>query len=134
MRQLGKGLDARHDRYCYAHLTSFCHKVEILLVVVEQLCNGIFRSKVLLLLEILHVHLDVGSFLVLLGVTGYTEGKLLAGFLDGCAVVEEPVVEAVDLLYKLGGVRVAALNGDKPTVFLCLVATKQQQILYAEKL
>ena len=59
LRQLGKWLQSGNDWHRYAHCTGTLHKVKILLVVVEQLRNGIVGSEVLLLLEILHIHLDI---------------------------------------------------------------------------
>ena len=41
--ELGHWLDAWYDRYGDAHLTGFLHKLEILLVVIEQLCYSILR-------------------------------------------------------------------------------------------
>ena len=58
----------------------------------------------------------------------------LAGVLDGRAVHEQTVVKLVDLLYELCGVLIAVGRCLEHAVFFGLVATEQQQVLYAEKL
>ena len=95
LRQLGKWLQSGNDWHRYAHCTGTLHKVKILLVVVEQLRNGIVGSEVLLLLEILHIHLDIGCLFMLFGIARHSESELTCGVLDRSSVVEESFVEPI---------------------------------------
>ena len=122
--QLGKRLDAWNDRNGDAHRTGFLHKLEILLVVVEQLGHGILRAQILFLLQILHVHLQVRSLFMLFGVAGHAEVELLAWTLDGRTVSKEPLIKLPYLFDKVRRVGVSARSGHKTTVFFGLVATK----------
>ena len=134
LRQLGKRLQSRNDWHRYAHFAGTLHKVEVLLIVVEQLRHGIVGSKVLFQLEILHIHLDVGCFVVFLWIARHTESELSARILYRRSVVEESFIEPVHLLYQLCRVRVAAWRRHISAVFLGLVATQQQQVFDTEKL
>ncbi len=93
LRQLGKRLDAWNDGDRDAHRTGFLHKLEILLVVVEQLGHGILCAQILFLLQILHVHLQVRSLFMLFGVAGHAEVELLAWTLDRRAVSKKTIIK-----------------------------------------
>ena len=134
LAQLGKRLDAGHDGDGNAHLAGFLNELEVLLVVKEQLRDGILRPQVLLLLQILHVALQVGRLFVLLGIAGHTEVELRTGMLDRCAVGKEALVEPDHLTDEVGGMGMTALGGCEACVLLSLVATQQHEVADAQKL
>ena len=63
-----------------------------------------------------------------LGVSGNAVVELRFGMLDGGAVDEETLIEAVDLLNQLRGMRVAAGGGGEHLLVAGLIATQQQQV------
>ena len=134
LTQFRHRLDARDDGDGDTHLPRFLHKLEVFLVVEEQLGHGILRPQILLLLQILHVHLQVGRLLVLLGITRHTIVERLARPLDGRAVGKETLVEALHLPDQVGGMRMSARCGHETAVLLRLVATQQQQVADAQEL
>ena len=127
-------LDARDDGNSDTHRTGFLYKLEILLIIVEQLGHGILCTQFLFLFQILHVHFQVGRFLVLLRIAGHTVIELSARTLDRCAVSEESLVELFHLSDKFRRVRMSARGGYEATILLGLVATQQQQVADTEKL
>jgi len=81
--QFGHGFNAWDNGDGDAYLPCILHKSEILRVIEKQLGDSILGTKVLFLLEILHVALQVGCLLVLFRVAGHTEVELLTWRLDG---------------------------------------------------
>ena len=134
LREFRKRLDAGDDGDGDAHRPCLLHKGEVFLVVVEQLGHGILRAQVLLLLQILHVHLQVRCLLVLLGIAGHAVVKRLAGSLDGCTVGEETLVEAFHLPHQVRRVGMSPGRRNEAAVLLRLVATQQQQVADAQEL
>ena len=126
--QLGQRLDTRNNGDGDTHLARLVHKGKVFLVVVEQLRHGILRTQVLLLLQILHIHLQVGRLLVLLGIAGHTDVKLRPRVLDRLTIGKESLVEALHLTNQVGGVGMTARRRREHTVLLRLVATQQQQV------
>ena len=106
-----KGLDAGHDGDGDAHLAGFVDELEVLLVVEEQLCDGILCPEVLLLLQILHVALQIGRFFVFLGIAGHAEVELRTGMLDRGTIGKESLVEPDHLTDEVGGVGMTAFGG-----------------------
>ena len=129
LAQLGKRFQTRNNGYGDAHLAGASHKLEVFLVVVEQLRHGIARTQVLLHLQILHVALQIGCFLVFLGVAGHTKRELRARMVDFGAIHKIALVELLHLPYEVGSMAVAAARGSKHTIVLGLVATQQQHVL-----
>ena len=134
LRELGHGLDAGDDGYGDAHRPCLSNKLEVFRVVEEQLRHGVLRTEVLLLLEVLHVALQVGSLLVLLRVAGHADVETPSRILDGCAVGKEAVVEALHLADEVRRVGMTAGCRREAAVLLGLVAAQQQQVVDAEKL
>ena len=134
LTQFRHRLDAGDDGDGDAHCPGLLHKSEILLVIIEQLGDRILRAQILFLLQILHVHLQVRRLLVLLGIAGHAVVEFPARPLDGCAVGEEPLVEALYLPDQVRRMRVTAGRRHKPAVLLRLVATQQQDVADAEEL
>ena len=125
LRQLGKRLNAWNDGDGDAIGACFLYKVEVFLVIVEQLCDGIFGTKILFHLQIVHIHLQVWRLFVFLGVGGHTKMEWLAWMLDGGSVNKEALVKAIYLLYELCGVLVSARCSLESAVFFSLVTTQQ---------
>ena len=59
LAQLGERLDGRNDRNGYAYLPSLFNESIELLVVVEELGNGIRCAQLLFLQQMLHIHFEV---------------------------------------------------------------------------
>ena len=114
--------------------TGTLDEAEVLVVVVEELCNGILCTSLYLLLQPIDIHVHIGRLLVLLGVAGYAIREGLTRLLDGRAIAEESFVEAVDLRLQLYGMAVATGRGGEDTFVLGLIATQEQQVGDAEKL
>lgn len=129
-----QGLDAGDDGDGDALGTGTLDETEVAVVVVEELGDGILGTGLDLLAQPVEVHIHVGRLLVLLGVAGHAVGEGLAGLLDGRAVDEVALVEAVDLCLQLYGVAVAVAGGGEQGLVLGLVATQQQQVGDAEEL
>ena len=116
--------DARDNRNGNTHRTGFLHKLEVFLVVVEQLGHGILCTQLLLLFQILHVHLQVRRLLVLLGIAGHTVVELPAWTLDRRAIGKEPLVKLLHLSDQFRRVRMSARGGHETAVLLGLVTTQ----------
>ena len=134
LRQLGEGLDARYEGHRHASLATLLHEIEILRIVVEELRDGILRSHVLLHLQVLYVHLQVGRLFVFLWIARHAEAERMSGMLHLRSVHEEAAVEVVHLLDEVSRMCMSARCGGVHTVLLGLVATEKQQILYLKKL
>ena len=128
LRQLSQWFDTGDNGDGDTHLTRLVHKGKVFLVVVEQLRHGILRTQVLLLLQILHIHLQVGCLLMFLGIAGHTDVKLRPRVLDRLTIGKESLVEALHLTDQVGGVGMAARRRREHAVLLRLVATQQQQV------
>ena len=128
LTELCHRLDAWHDRYRDAHLAGFLHKVEVFLVVEEQLGDGVLCTQVLLLFQILHIALQVGCLLVLLRIAGHTEVELRTRVFDRGAVGKVALVEACYLTNQVSGMGMTARRWCELAVFLGLVATQQHQV------
>ena len=83
LTQLRHRLDAGDDGNVNPHLSGLLNESEVFLVVEEQLGDGILRSQILFLLQILHVHFQIGCFLVFLRIASHTVVKRFAWVLDG---------------------------------------------------
>ena len=118
----------------YAHRARFPDELEILAVIVEQLCHGILRPQFLLRLQPFHVHLDVRRLLMFLRICRHTVVEGAHGTFYRCAVGKESVVEHVHLPYQVGGVRVPVWRRNEVPVLLSLVSAQQQEVFYSEKL
>lgn len=132
--ELGERLYAWNNWYGNTHRTGFVEELVEFPVVVEKLCNGIFGSQVLLLLQESHVLLQVWSFLVFLRVCSDAEVERIARVLDGSTVDEEAFVELIDLLYQLRGVGIASLSRLEALVLTGFVATQEHEVVNAENL
>ena len=134
LTQFRHRLDAWNDGDGDAHLTSLLHELEVFLVVVEQLRDGILRAQVLLLFQVFHIAFQVGRLLVFLRIASHSEVELRSWMLDGCAVGEESLVEAHHLFDQVRCVGVSAWSRGEATVLLGLVATKQHEVADAQEL
>ena len=134
LTQLGEWLQRRNDRDGDAHLASLLYESIEFLVVVEELGDGIVSAQLLLLQEMLHIHLEIGSLFVLLWIAGYATAEFITRMLDRGAVEEETVVKLVYLLQQVGGVGMAVFCWSKLSVFLRLVASQHKDIADAQKL
>ena len=134
LAQLGEWLQRRNDRDGDAHLASLLYESIEFLVVVEELGDGIVSAQLLLLQEMLHIHLQIGSLFVLLRIAGYATAEFITRMLDRGAVKEETVVKLVYLLQQVGGVGMTVFCWCKLSVFLRLVASQHKDIADAQKL
>ena len=134
LTQLGEWLQRRNDRDGDAHLASLLYESIEFLVVVEELGDGIVSAQLLLLQEMLHIHLQIGSLFVLLRIAGYATAEFITRMLDRGAVKEETVVKLVYLLQQVGGVGMTVFCWCKLSVFLRLVASQHKDIADAQKL
>ena len=121
LAQLGQWLDAGDDGDGDAHLTCPLYEGKVFLVVKKQLGHGILCAQILLLFQILHVHLQIGSLLVLLRIAGHADVKLAARILDGGAVGKETLIEPLHLTNEVSGMSMAAGCRLEHRVFLRLV-------------
>ncbi len=131
---LAKGLMAGMIGMVMPILRAFSTKVIELLVVVEELGNGIRCAQLLLLQQVLHIHFQVWSLLMLLWIASYAAAEFLARMLDGSSIQEETVIELVHLLQKVGGMGMTILGRCELPVFLRLVATQYEDVADAQKL
>ena len=129
-----EGLDAGDDGDGDSFGTSALNETEILLIIIEQLGHCILGASLDLLSEPMEVHLHIGRLIVFFGVAGYAIREGLPWLLDGRAIAEEALVEAIDLRLQLYGVAISIRGGGEHTLVLCLVSTKEEQVGDAEEL
>ena len=134
LTQLGEWLQCWNDRDGDAHLASLLYESIEILVVVEELGDGIVSAQLLLLQEMLHIHLQIGSLFVLLRIAGYATAEFITRMLDRGAVEEETVVKLVYLFQQVGGIGMTVFCWSKLSVFLRLVASQHKDIADAQKL
>ena len=134
LAQLGERLDGRNNRDGYAHLPSLFNESIELLVVVEELGNGIRCAQLLFLQEMLHIHFEVGCLFMLLRIAGYTAAELVARVLDGSAIKEETVIKLIHLLQQVSGMGMTILGWCKLPVFFRLVSSQNEDVADAQKL
>ena len=134
LAQLGERLDGRNDRNGYAYLPSLFNESIELLVVVEELGNGIRCAQLLFLQEMLHIHFEVWRLFMLLRIAGYTAAELVARVLDGSAIKEETVIKLIHLLQEVSGMGMTVLGWCKLPVFFRLVSSQNENVADAQKL
>ena len=134
LTQFSHGLNARNNGDGDTHLSGLLHKGEIFLVVEKQLGDGVLCSQILFLFQILHVHLKVGCFLMLLRIASYPVVKRTTRILDGSTICEETLVKPLHLLHEIRGVSMSTWGWHKSTILFRLIATQQQQIADAQEL
>ncbi len=118
----------------YSGLACLLHESVELLVVVEQLGECHLGASSFFVQQDADVTLQIGRFLMLLGVGGNAELK--GGALDfhRGAVGKESIVEAVYLVYQFYGVGVAAWCGLIHRLLFRFVASQDEDVADAEEL
>ena len=134
LRQSREGFDARDDGHFNSFLTAFIYKTEVRLIVVEKLRYTIFRTEFHLALKPRDVRLQVRRFLVFFGVTRYAIIEVFARHLDGRTVDKRAVVEGIDLLLQLRGVRITIWFGLEHGILFRLIASQHKEVFNTQKL